>query len=991
MSLRFGVFLLAAIALRPAMGLDPSRTLTQYAHRIWQTQQGLPQGTIYSLLQTHDGYLWLGTQTGLIRFDGVRFETLEDIQRTAPSNVWIRSAIEDSHHALWLAASDAGLFRIKGDSVTRYLPSDNVQCVAEAKNGDLWACSTTGITRIRDGNAAKFLEHENIRAACEASDGTVWAAGTGAKLHSWDGSKFLTRSIQKLPADAEIRALLCSGDKVWAGTTAGLVEVGRSGQRLFTSRDGLADSRVLCLSESKDGSLWIGTRNGFSRMRNGEIQSYRPQEGLSQSTVFSIFEDAEGSLWVGTKNGLNQFMSGRALPYTANEGLPSNDTGPILQDPNGDIWIGTLGAGLARFDGKRFAVMTSKQGLASNMIYTLAADPGGTLWVGTTSGINRLRNGKVEASYSTGQGLPSASIRALFITHSGTLWAGTEKGPAVFAHGAFTVPKNIPAELRGPIAAIDEDQEGRVYLATDRDGLYVYQNGAARELLQDGASIREVDALYSDPDGRLWIGTEGGGLRLLDHGLHGQNPGDQGKMTTFLIRDGMFDNEIYGITRDEQDHLWMACSKGLFSVSREDLLKFADGKLKKITSSPHSPTDAQRTIECRSGVQPGSVRTRDGRVWFSTIRGLYVFDPNHLTLDIPAPPVVIEETTVNGEKVEPQAIAAIAPGLKNLEFTYSGLTFLQPNRITFRYMLEPFDKKWIQAGTRREAFYTNLPPGPYRFRVTACNADEVCNEAGSSVSFSLAPHFYQRGWFLPLCAVALGLAGWIVYQLRIHRLREQFHLILTERSRIARELHDTLIQGLSGITMEMQALAGRLRSPEERATLEDIVRDAGTCLRETRRSVAGLRSAQGPDSGLASAIAQAAKQITEAKDIRLKLKLEKGPGALLPPEVQYNLLRIASEAMNNSVKHSGAKVIEVVLESTAAELRLSVKDDGAGFSRENGNVRPGHYGLIGMKERAAQIGAELNLASEPGRGTTVSVLLPNRVSAPRQAVGVHTS
>ncbi len=980
MNLRFGAIVLAAICLRPAMGLDPSRTLTQYAHRIWQTQQGLPQGTIYSLLQTHDGYVWLGTQTGLIRFDGVRFEMLGNIRRSAPSNVWIRSAMEDSHHALWMATAESGLLRMEGDQVTPYLSSANVQCVAQAKNGDVWACTTDGAARIRDGQIARFLPGENIRAACEAGDGTFWVAGGGPNLHSWDGTKFAAYRIQKLPADTEIRALTCSRDKVWVGTAAGLVEISKSGERVFTSKDGLADSRVLCLSESKDGSLWIGTRNGFSRLRNGEIESYRPQEGLSQSTVYSIVEDVEGSLWVGTKNGLNQFVSGRALPYTANEGLPSNDTGPILQDPRGDIWIGTLGAGLARFDGKRFWTMTSKQGLASNTIYTLAADKDGALWAGTTSGINRLRNGKVDATYSTGQGLPSANIRALFLTHAGTLWAGTEKGPAVFSGGAFTVPKNIPGELRGPIAAINEDQSGRVYLATERDGLYVYQDGAAQELLQNGASIHDVDALYSDPDGRLWIGTEGGGLRLLD----------QGKMTTFLIRDGMFDNEIYGITRDDQDRLWMACSKGLFSVNRQDLLKFASGTLKKIASSQYSPTDAQRTIECRSGVQPGSVRTKDGRVWFSTIRGLYVFDPNHLTLNIPPPPVVIEETTVNGEREEPGAIAAIPPGLKNLEFRYTGLTFLQPNRLRFQYMLEGFDKKWISAGSRREAFYTNLPPRTYKFRVTACNGDEVCNETGASVEFTLAPHFYQRGWFLPLCAVALGLGGWMIYQLRIHRLREQFNLILTERSRIARELHDTLIQGLSGITMEMQALAGRLRSPEERATLEDIVRDAGTCLKETRRSVAGLRSAQGPDSGLAAAIAQAAKQITEAKAIRLKLKLDKGPSEL-SPEVQYNLLRIASEAMNNSVKHSGAKVIEVVLESKPDELRLSVRDDGAGFSRDNGNVRPGHYGLIGMKERAAQIGAKLDLASEPGRGTTVSVLLPAKVPATKQAVGVHIS
>jgi ligand-binding sensor domain-containing protein/signal transduction histidine kinase len=987
MNLRFGCLVLAATSL--AFGLDPTRTLTQYVHRIWQNQQGLPQGTVYSIVQTHDGYLWLGSQAGLIRFDGVRFETLENIHRSTPPNLWIRSAMEDSNHALWIATADAGIFRMEGSSFTHYskaegLASESITCLAPAKGGDVWACTDAGMARIHAGKLTMFSNNA-VRAACEASDGTLWVGGDGASLSSWDGSKFVAHHLTKLPSDASIRALQCSDDGLWVGTTAGLVRISKAGEQSWTSKEGLADSRILCLAESREGGLWIGTRNGFSRLRNGEIESYRPQEGLSQSTVYSMFEDVEGSLWVGTKNGLNQFFSARGLPYTVNEGLPSNDTGPILQDRSGTIWIGMLGTGLARFDGKRFEVTTSKQGLASNTIYSLAEDRDGALWAGTTLGINRLRNGRIDASYSTAQGLPSPHIRALFFDHTGTLWAGTEKGPAMFKNGSFTTPKNIPGELNGPIAAINEDRDGRVYLATEKDGLFYYQDGAAHELLQNGASIHDVDALYTDPDGLLWIGTVGGGLRLLDHGQ---------KMTSFFVRDGIFDNEIYGIIRDDQDHLWMACSKGLFSVNRADLLEFDAGKRKKIVSTPYSPTDALRTIECRSGVQPGSARMRDGRVWFSTIRGLYVFDPNHLVLNIPPPPVVIEEVTVNGERVEPAAIGAIAPGLKNLEFTYSGLTFLQPNRITFRYMLEDFDKSWISAGTRREAFYTNLPPGKYRFRVIGCNADGFCNETGASTPFSLAPHFYQRWWFPPLCAALLGLAAWMIYQLRIHRLQEQFNIILTERSRIARELHDTLIQGLSGITMEMQALAGRLRTPEERATLEDIVRDAGTCLRETRRSVAGLRSQQGPGSGLASAIAQAAKHITEAKAIKLKLKLDKGPSEM-SPEVQYNLLRIASEAVNNSVKHSGAKTIEVVLESTPEMLQLSVKDDGSGFSRENGNVRPGHYGLIGMKERAAQIGAELNLASEPARGTTISVLLPTRMSPPKQAgpkqtVGVHT-
>jgi signal transduction histidine kinase/ligand-binding sensor domain-containing protein len=972
----------------PVFGLDPSRTLTQYVHRIWQTQQGLPQGAISSIVQTHEGYLWLGSQAGLIRFDGVKFENLENILPDAPAGIWVRGVVEDAKHRVWLATAEAGIFEIVGDNIQQYstkdgLPAGNVGCLVAAKDGSIWACTQNGAARIRDGKLTMFAEAAGLpnlpyHSVCEAGDGSIWMGGENATLASFNGSKFVPHPLAKVPESAQIRALECSGETLWAGTSMGLLAIQGGGEKLYTSKDGLAESRVMCLTASRDGSLWIGTRNGFSRLRNGEIESYRPQDGLSQSTVNSLYEDSEGSLWVGTKNGLNQFFSGRALPYTENEGLPSNQTGPILQDADGHIWIGTLGAGLARFNGKRFDVMSSKQGLTSNTIYALAEDKRG-VWVGTSAGVDLLQEGSVVARYTTAEGLPSGAIRALFIDHAGALWAGTEKGPAVLRGNRFEIPGNLPEELRGAVSAIAEDSEGRIFLATE-PGLYIYQHGAAEELRQNKASIRNVAALYRDPDGRMWIGSEIGGLRVFD----------QGKTTTFPVRDGIYDNEIYGIVRDSDDRLWMTCSKGLFSVNRGDLLQFAAGNLKKIVSTPYSPTDALRTIEGRSGVQPASARMKDGRLWFSTIRGLYIFDPAHLRLNIPAPRVVIEETTVNGEREEPEAIGALAPGVKNLEFHYSGLSYLQPDRITFRYILEGYDKKWTAAGTRREAIYTNLPPRKYTFRVAACNADGLCNDTGASVSFFLAPHFYQRAWFLPLCLVLIGLAGWIGYQVHMHRLREKFNLILTERSRIARELHDTLIQGLSGITMEMQALAGRLRSPEERATLEDIVRDAGTCLRETRRSVAGLRNVPGPDSGLASAVAQAAKQITEAKAIRLKLKLEKSPSEL-SPEVQYNLLRIASEAINNSVKHSGAKTIEVVLQRTAESLELSVKDDGIGFSRENGNSRPGHYGLIGMKERAAQIGAELRMTSEPGRGTTVTAVLPISVLTPRQTVGVHIS
>jgi signal transduction histidine kinase len=396
--------------------------------------------------------------------------------------------------------------------------------------------------------------------------------------------------------------------------------------------------------------------------------------------------------------------------------------------------------------------------------------------------------------------------------------------------------------------------------------------------------------------------------------------------------------------------------------------------------------DAQRVIEGQSGVAPVLSRTQDGRLWFATIRGLLALDPNHWQRESTPPLVVIEDPIVNGRSEQPQRIGQLPPGQNNLEFNYAGLAYYLPTRLRFRYMLEGYDRDWIDAGNRREAFYTNLPPGPFRFRVIACNADNVCTEQGAAVEFSLAPHFYQRIWFWPLVAAAIAGLGWLGYQLRIRRLRERYDLILAERSRIARELHDTLIQGFSGITMAMQALAGRLRTSQERETLEDIIRDAATCLRETRQSVAGLRAGRDSESGLTAAIGAAAREITDTKDVRLKLKLDKVLSRL-PAEVEYNLLRIASEAVSNSVKHSGARTIEVALESTAQALRLKVHDDGSGLGKDGAALRPGHYGIIGMKERATQIGADLQLLSEPGHGTTVSVLLPTgRTTAPAEKV-----
>jgi ligand-binding sensor domain-containing protein/signal transduction histidine kinase len=960
---------LVCLGVTPTYALDQARTLTQYVHRIWQIQQGLPQASIYAILQTTDGRLWLGTEKGLVTFDGVRFTTV-NAHDVALGDMWVTALLEDRRHALWIGTDESGVVRLDRGALTRYterdgLPSDTVQCVFEDPEGRVWVCTSAGLARWNGQKFEPFalpLDHliQNVAAACETPDGRMWIAHDGHQLDIWPSRQDDTNIVSAVARAGAIRTMRCaaSGD-VWIGTSNGLLDVRANHLRLMTTADGLADNVVLTLSESRDGAVFVGTNNGFSRIRDQETESFKPQDGLSQSAVYALFEDHEGTLWVGTGHGLNQFLDGRATPYTTSEGLPSNDTGPVLHDRAGVTWVGTLGAGLARFDGHRFRTLTTRDGLASNMVLALAEDPSGDVWIGTDRGLNRIHAGIVSMALTTADSLPSNQVHALSTDASGALWIGTARGVAVYRNGLI----ERPGGTRGAIAAIGANPDGAMYVASD-SGFEIYANRSGervRTLLDREPALHHVDAIYVDDDGVLWLGTDGDGLLSIDHGA----------VSRYTVRDGLFDDSISAVLSDDRGRLWMACSKGIFSIERAQLRRYRRGTSPKLTSTPYSPTDGLRTIECKPGIQPGAFDTPDGQLWFSTTRGVLVLDEQSVDRRFEAPPAVIDDITVNGEQVGPAGIGTLPPGRNNVTFRYAGLSYVVPARITFRYTLEGFDSKWIDAGTRREAFYTNLPPGHFRFRVSACNNEGACREAASAIAFSVQPRYYQRAWFIPLCLAGAVLVGFTGYRLRIRRLRDQFALILAERSRIARELHDTLIQGFSGITMGMQALAARLPTGGERETLEQIVTDAGASLRDARRSLSGLRTPS--EGGLSEALAQMSRHLTETRGVRLKLNVD-GWRQALPPEIEYNLLRIAQEAVSNAVRHSGTRAVLVTLERTTSRVRLLVEDEGSGFSPEK-SASPGHYGILGMRERAANIGAELDVETAPGFGTAVSVTL----------------
>ena len=589
---RIGVWVALALwAALPASALDPGRRLTQYLQRIWQTRQGLPQSSILAIHQTRDGYLWLGTDDGVVRFDGVRFTSPEDLDGLALPKMSVRQLAEDARGGLWIATSNAGLFRIEHGSIARFsqrdgLPSDHVACLFPGRDGDLWACTDGGLARIRDGKIrVAGAGREPIVAAAQRKDGTVWAGGDGPGLIIWNGTQFTNYTLHSLPPYARVQAMFSDSDDVlWIGTTAGLIRLQRGREQRFTKADGLANDSVLSLAEGGNGSIWIGTDGGFSRWRNGEVESFLPKNGLSQSTVASLYQDREGSLWVGTKRGLNQFLDRRTLPFTTAEGLPSDDTGPVFQDPRGVIWVGTLGAGLARFDGRRSSVLTKQDGLSSNSILALAGDAKGTLWVGTDAGLDQVRDGRTAAI------LPG-TIRSLYQDAAGTLWIGTSKGPAVLRDGSIV-------RLDRSDAVVSFVEVGATVLAAvEGFGIKAYDERTLREVPGPTLAIRDADTFYRDPQGRVWIGGIGSGLHLLDGG----------KQVDFSMQDGLFDDEIYGIVADRQDRLWLASSKGIFSVNLPELLQFAAGKATNVASTPFSPLDGLQTVECKTRRAAGSV------------------------------------------------------------------------------------------------------------------------------------------------------------------------------------------------------------------------------------------------------------------------------------------------------------------------------------------------------------------------------------------------
>ncbi|HYE14803.1 MAG TPA: two-component regulator propeller domain-containing protein [Pyrinomonadaceae bacterium] len=967
--------LLLPLLAAPFLAAQERADLSQLGHQVWQTENGLPQNTVHSVVQSADGYIWAATEEGLARFDGAGFDVF-DKQSTPqlPSND-IRHLNATAKNALWVSTS-AGLVRLFNGEWTAFtaregLPGDDVAMTYEDREGAVWIATSSGLGRFKEGAFTVFTSREGLAGAsvlslAEASDGALWV-GTRSGLSRFDGTGFAHIEAPEGFTSGGVDVMRRDGaGRLWLGTPDGLLahEGGRFAR--YTAAEGLPDNRVLSLAAGRGGELWVGTAAGLCRFLEGRCEPLPSGEAVSNGIVLSVHEDAEGSLWAGTESGgLHQLKPKKFTTYTTREGLASDLVKAIYEDRRGQVWVGTYGGGLSLLREGKITNYTTKDGLPSNIILALFDDADGNLWVGTPDGLSRLRDGRFD-TFTSADGLANDFVRSIHADRSGGLWVGTRGGLTYMKGGRFkiyTAADGLPNDFVGTIY---EDREGAVWIGT-LGGLSRFSAGQFKSYTTaDGLSDNVVISLHGDAEGRLWIGTNGGGLNLLR----------DGKFTPFTTREGLPNDTIYRILEDGSGNLWMSCNKGVFRLSKRELEEFADGRARALAPVVYGTADGMETRECSGGGHPSGWRGRDGRLWFSTIRGVASVDPKRLRPNMQPPPAVVEEVRVDGELVRPAGRVELAPGKTRFDFHYAGLSFVAPEKVRYRYRLVGFDPDWVDGGARRVAYYTNLRPGDYRFEVVACNNDGVWSSAPASFAFTLRPHFYRTLWFYALCALALALVVGQIYFLRVRQMKARFAAVLQERNRIAREIHDNLAQEILGASVQLELVARMLAvSPEKAKSHLDRARSlVRSSIAEARRYVWDLRSQSLDDRDLPAALSEMTRRLAAEGGAQTQFAVG-GTFRPLTPQVENNLLRIGQEAVNNAVRHAGAKLISVRLDFDAGSVRLSVSDDGRGFdpAAAAGN---GHFGLLGMRERAEQMGGELKIESEPGRGTEVSVSVP---------------
>jgi signal transduction histidine kinase/streptogramin lyase len=968
----------------------------QYRYDQWTAENGLPQNIVRGLAQTPDGYLWIDTLDGVARFDGVHFTVFNKSNTPGIESNRFGAMVEGQDGDLWLANESGGLTRYHRGAFHTYgaedgIPANSVRGVTGDSAGNLWILSGESILQWNQATGELLdVTPGNLRLhywPLKWNSAGYWGVDSNG-LHIFTQSRFVSFVLPEwLPARSIWGVGLDENGSVWMESADGRQAVIPAGKQAAEHVDPKHPHPIAY--RDPRGHLWtVRVENRLTRFLDFESSGQPASIPLAWHQ-----EDREGNLWVGAEGtGLYRLQQQSIDVYSQAQGLLGSNIYPILQDRNGAMWVGAWSSGLSRFSGGRFENFTTAQGLPARLVSAIAQDREGNLWVATHGSLAIFRDGKFHAA--DGIVLPEHStVQAIFEDRGGTMWIGTSNGLVLYRDGPSKTLTRQDGLATDDVRTIIESRSGDIWLG-GYGGLTLEHNGQlTRWTERDGLPSKNIRAIYEDGDGVIWIGTYDGGLgRFKD-----------GRFTRYRERDGLFNNGVFQILEDGRGNLWMSSNRGIYRVSKQELNEFAEGRLSSITSVAYGKTDGMLNEECNGGLWPAGARAHDGKLWFPTQDGVAVIDPGTVQINAQPPPVVIEAALIdrvpasldlNTDLKTGARPLKISPGKENLEIQYTALSFIHPEQIRFRYRLEGLDSGWVDAGDRRTAYYSHMPPGTYTFRVIARNSDGVWNRTGKSLVIEVLAPFYRTWGFIALeiLAVAALIAAAVRYRVlqlqREQALQKAFSQRLiasqeSERQRIAAELHDSLGQRLVVINnlalFSMRARknkSGDKPSAEEDpiGAFEEISAETTQAIQETREISYNLRPFQLDRLGLTKAVEGILRSVAAASGIQIASQLD-NIDDIFAEDLRINFYRIVQESLNNMMRHAQATVAEVRVARDPERMILSIRDNGIGFSPGNRSSKTGKggFGLAGMTERAHLLGGSFRVRSVPGEGTELTV------------------
>ena len=947
---------------------------------------------MFSVVQTSDGFLWFtSVSESLYRFDGIRFVpwTLPVERRTIDHVVSVHS---DHSGGLW-AVGEHEVVHLKGGVVTSHFTVEGqfrTGNVSEDPDGSLWTLQAgfnlqAPLCHITDHEVKCFGESDGIplttggQALLADGKGGFWLGGQRAVVHWHAGVSevYPIAALQTNSGDGVNALAFDSNGSLWIGLLPqgpgkglGKLEKGVFKSFVIPGFDG-SKLGVFALTLDRDGNLWVGTLgNGLFRIRGDVVDHYGRTDGLSSEYVNDLFADREGILWVTTTNGIDSFRDPRVTTFSTSEGLGEEEAAGVLATKDGTVWVGNNGS-LDKIKNGSVSSIRSGHGLPGDQVSYMLEDRNGNLWMGVYDGLYVLKNGRFRR-ISEPDHQPLGLILGMAEDVEGDIWAmcsGVSR--KLIRIRDFQVREQFSSS-QAPMGRIAPDPHGGIWIGPRASNtLVLFRDGVQKEFPTGAPANLHANYLVVQADGSV--------MASFDDGLVGLRQGKAQRLTT---KNGLPCNAIYSFIEDKKKTWWLLTECGIVELPDSELQRWWANPDAVVRTKVYDAVDGARPAGY--GIRSADV-SPDGRVWFATGFVVQMVDPAGVSRAMLPAPTYIESVVVDRKAQAAIDNFELAPHPRELQIDYTSPTFTIPQKVKFRYRLDGYDHDWHEAGTRRQAFYTDLPPGNYSFRAIASNGDGVWNESATKLHFSVAPAYYQTNWFRALCATLFLLLAWAVYQLRIRQLQRQFEMTLdarvAERTRIARDLHDTLLQSFHGLLLRFQTAFNLLpdRPAESKQVLASAIDQAAEAITEGRDAVQGLRTSATEMNDLAESIRALGEELAgdDSADAFLRVEVQGTPRAL-HPIVRDEVFRVAGEAMRNAFRHAAARQIEVELRYDERQLRVRVRDDGKGIDPEvlRAQGRERHYGLPGMRERAKLAGGKLTVWSGLDTGTEVELSIP---------------